>query len=252
MKNFKTESPSTRTHVKDDNVTSSMAQIPTIDRLLSLVPDAPDSVLNSLRSHPQLASQQDAHGYSLLHAATSYGHANLLKALVQDLQVDPNIVDEDGETCLFNVETTDMAKEVLALGVKIELKNTDGQTAAEKLDDEDEQPEVAAYLREIMNGSGDAAAQNGVANGSSTSEAANGLQAPPPLPNGVKINMGLMDQSEEGGEPDPEFRRRIEELAARPDFESEETQRELRELVSQAVTGFTADGQGPSTKRRIG
>ncbi|WPG99408.1 Hypothetical protein R9X50_00222200 [Acrodontium crateriforme] len=226
-----------------------MAQIPTIDRLLSLVPDAPDSVLNSLRSHPQLASQQDAHGYSLLHAATSYGHVNLLKALVEEFKVDQNIVDEDGETCLFNVETIDMAKEVLALGVKIDMKNTDGQTAAEKLDDEDEQPEVAAFLKEIIGGSGDAATQNGIANGSSTS---NGIDAPSPLPNGVRINMGLMDQSEEGGEPDPEFRRRIDELAARPDFESEETQRELRELVSQALTGFTGDGQGPSTKRRMG
>lgn len=225
-----------------------MDQTPSIDRLLNLVPDSPDSVLNNLRTHPQLASQQDAHGYSLLHAATSYGHANLLKALVNDFHVDPNITDEDNETCLFNVESVDMAKEVLALGVKIDAKNSDGQTAAEKLDDEDEQPVVAAYLRNIaggpMNGS---SSTDTLPNGNS-----NGLHAPSPLPNGVQINMGLMQQGDEGGEPDPEFRRRIEELAARPDFEGEETQRELRDLVSQAITGLNDEGQGPATRRRMG
>ena len=110
-----------------------MAQPPTIDRLLNLVPDAPDAVLTSLRAHPQLASQQDAHGYSLVHAATSYGHVGLLKALIQELNVLPNITDEDGETCLFNAETVEMANEVLALGVNIDVKNTDGQDGGREI-----------------------------------------------------------------------------------------------------------------------
>src|ERR1700761_4669216 len=128
------------------------AEEPTIDKLLQLVPDAPDSVLSQLRTWPHLASQQDAHGYSLLHAATSWESKNLLKALVEEFKVDPNIKDESEETCLFNAESVDFAKELLSLGVTIDACNNEGQTAADYLDDEDEAPQVAAYLREVMSG----------------------------------------------------------------------------------------------------
>ena len=241
-----------------------MAQPPTIDRLLTLAPDSPSVVLEKLRAHPDLASKQDAHGYSLVHAATSYGHLELLKALIQEFHVDPNITDEDDETALFNAESVEMAKELLELGVDSSLKNGEGQTAEEKLDDEDEQPLVAAYLREAAGTSNEEAAsilaQTGGAQASSTAQAGtlrqngdtNGVHPPPPLPSGVEINVGTMQQGEEGGEPDPEFRRRIEELAAREDFQGEETQRELRNLVSDALSGFTQEGQGPASRRRLG
>ena len=133
-----------------------MAQI-NIDRLLNLVPDSPSIVLTHLETHPHLASEQDGHGYSLVHAATSYDHLPLLRALISDYHVDPNITDEDGETALFNAETVEMARELLQLGVRLEAKNDEGQTAAEKLADEDEQPVVAAFLREAAeHGDGEA------------------------------------------------------------------------------------------------
>ena len=240
-----------------------MAQAPTIDRLLNQVPDSPDSVLTSLRSHPQLASRQDAHGYSLLHAATSYGQVDLLKALIHEYKVDVNLVDEDGETALFNAETVEVAKELVQLGVDTSKRNDDGQTAAEKLDDDDEQPMVAAYLREAAGQSAESAAstlaQTGGAAGSTVAQSgtlANGntntAHPPPPMPNGVQINMGTMQPGEEGDAPDPEFRRRIEELAARDDFQGEDGQRELRNLVTDAISGLTQEGQGPATRRRIG
>jgi len=78
------------------------------------------------------------------------------------------------------------------------------------------------------------------------------MHAPPPLPSGVQINVGTMSAGEEGEAPDPEFRRRIEELAAREDFGGEESQRELRDLVSDAVSGLTHEGQGPVSRRRLG
>lgn len=220
-------------------------------------------VLSSLRSYPQLASSQDSHGYSLLHAAASYGHEDLLRALIRDFNVNPSLKDEDGETCLFVAENVEIAKSLIELGVDTSVKNSEGQTAAETLADEDEQPAVATYLREAAaQPSGAAAsttAQTGPANGSDTArsgtvgeEDTNGVHPPPPLPNGVKINVGTMQQGEEGEEPDPEFRRRIEELAAREDFQTEEGQRELRNLITDAVTGLAADGQGPATRRRLG
>lgn len=237
-----------------------MNATPSIDRLLNLVPDSHQQVLDHLERNPELASQQDRHGYSLLHAATSYGQLDLAKKLIQEYHVDPNIRDEDGETALFNAEDVEFAKELLKLGVSLDATNSEGQTAAEKLDDEDEQPLVAAYLKDAAIEPAEAAAstlaQTGGANdtvaaASGTVSNGDGLNHPPALPNGVQVNVGTMRQDEAGDEPDPEFRRRIEELAARQDFEGEEGQRELRELITDAVTGLAGDGQGAATRRRV-
>lgn len=242
-----------------------MSQATTIDRLLNSVPDAPANVLQHLRARPDLASKQDSHGYSLLHAAASYGHSELLRALIEEFKVDPNLKDEDGETALFNVESVDMARELVQLGVAVDARNDDRQTAAEKLDDEDEQPLVAAFLRETAAhqpagiASSAAAHTAGVSDKTTASSdaldgtgGANGFHAPPPVPNGLDINLGTMQAGEVGEAPDPAFRRRIEELAARKDFHEEAGQRELRDLVSQAVSGITHDERGSATRRRIG
>lgn len=230
-----------------------MSQRPTIDLLLNLVPERPSTVIEQLQAHPELASKQDAHGYSLLHAAVSYGHKDLMKILVDTYHVDPNIKDEDEETCLFNAESIEFAHEALNLGVRLDAKNADGLTAAEKLDDEDEQPEIAAYLRRVAQGGEPAATQPSEEDtATSSSTQVNGTHPPPPLPDGVQVNVGTMAQDEVGDEPDPEFRRRIEELAAREDFEGEEGQRELRNLIQDAVSGMSSDGQGPAARRRLG
>ncbi|KAF2173219.1 hypothetical protein M409DRAFT_17165 [Zasmidium cellare ATCC 36951] len=239
-----------------------MAQAPTIDRVLNLAADSPDDVLTHLQSHPELASKTDAHGYNLVAAAASYGHDRLLKALINDYKVDPNIKDEDGETALFNVEEVRMAKELIELGTDLSLPNNEGQTAAEKLDDEDEQPAIAAFLREIAAGASAGGAstwtETAVENASptftehrpTTSTDANGTHPPPPLPNGLQLNVGTMSPGEAGDEPDPEFRRRIEELASHPDFQGEEGQRELRRLIQDAISGVTGESQAPASSRR--
>ena len=75
-----------------------------------LAADNSPELLPLLRSNPALASSQDEHGYSLVHAAASYNHLDLLRALVRDLHVDVNLKDEDDETALFVVETPEAAK----------------------------------------------------------------------------------------------------------------------------------------------
>lgn len=247
------ESVQTRSLSYSVSNNTTMSQPHTIDRLLNLVPDSPDTVLAHLREHPQLAGQQDSHGYSLLHAATSYGHIQLAHALIKDFNVPANICDEDDETALFNAETVEMAKELLVLGVSIDAKNGEGQTAAEKLDDEDEQPIVAAFLRQAAGGASVEEAASVVAqNGTNGTDNMDGAHAPPPLPGNVKVNVGTMDAGEAGEEPDPEIRRRIEELAARPDFQTEQGQAELRQLVTEIITGFNGqEGQGTATRRRV-
>ncbi|KAG9608201.1 hypothetical protein KCU84_g5384, partial [Aureobasidium melanogenum] len=234
-----------------------MAQ--TIDKLLNLAADKPDQVLQHLQTNPELASQQDRHGYSLLHAAASYNHPELIQTLLSTYSVNPNLVDEDDETCLFSVETVDMAKFLVEqCNVDTTHKNEEGQTAAEKFEQEGDFPEVAAYLASLVPGgaaasilaqTGNPSAEQAGAGTVAPGEDTNGAVPPPPLPHGVKIDLGTMAEDEVGEAPDPEFRRRIEELAARPDFQSEEVQQQLRELVQDALGGMR--GEDREVRQRL-
>ena len=96
------------------------------------------------------------------------------------------------------------------LHIDTEAKNNEGQTAREKIESEEDYPEVAEYLAGRVGGQ---------------------ISRPPPLPPNVKVNIGNEVVEEGGQEPDPEFRRRIEGLAARENFHTEEGQRELRDLI---------------------
>ncbi|KAK6004375.1 hypothetical protein QM012_008237 [Aureobasidium pullulans] len=234
-----------------------MAQ--TIDKLLNLAADKPDQVLQHLQTNPELASQQDRHGYSLLHAAASYNHPQLIQTLLSTYSVTPNLVDEDDETCLFSVETVEMARFLVEqCNVDTTHKNQEGQTAAEKFEQEGDFPEVAEYLASLVPGgaaasilaqTGNPTAQQAGAGTVAAGEETNGAVPPPPLPHGVKIDLGTMAEDEVGEAPDPEFRRRIEELAARPDFQSEEVQKELRELVQDALGGMR--GEDREVRQRL-
>ena len=216
---------------------------PTIDLLLNLIDTRPQSILTSLAQYPHLASARDAHGYSLVHAAASYNQLSVLRDLVQKYNADVNILDEDGETPLFATEKVDVAKCLVEeLGADSSIRNSEGQTAEDKIGEEEgEAHEVYQYLRSRRTGTEPAPA--GVIE-------TEGVHPPPPLPEGVKVNMGTMEE-DAAEAPDPEIRRRIEELAAREDYDSEEVQRQLRELVQDVVTGIGADDAGRSVRRRI-
>lgn len=209
--------------------------------------DNPVALLDLLRSNPSIASSQDESGYSLLHAAASYGHADLLRALVKEFNVDVNLLDEDGETCLFVTEHAKIARCLVEeLGVDVNKKNTDELTAVEKIETEDEFPQVAAYLREVVGGAPAPPAQ--------AVGPADVLNAPGPIPGSdLRVNIGTMTEEEATGgmsEPDPEFKRRIEELAAREDYYSEEVQNEVRELVKDAMAGSNIEAMERELRRR--
>ena len=123
------------------------------------------------------------------------------------------------------------------------ITNNDGLTAVEKIEEEGDFLEVAAYLRHISGGvmseAGDLAPMGD-------------RHHPPPLPPNVKVDVGAMSDQQINGEsqePDPEFKRRIEELAAKDDFHGEERQSELRALITDAVRGVTAEER--DTRRRM-
>jgi uncharacterized protein len=195
-----------------------------------LAADNDARLLPLLRANPSLASAQDDHGYSVMHAAASYNHLDLLRTLVNEFEVNVDLRDEDGETALFVAETVDCAKLLVEeFQADITIQNDEGKTAREKLVEEGDFPEVAVYLR--------VKELEALVNGARSEISTNGLQTPPPLPGGVSVNIGSIAPEEVGEVVDTEFRRRIEELAAREDFQSEEGQRQLRELVTEALRG---------------
>jgi hypothetical protein len=206
--------------------------------LASNTPSPDPRLLPLLRSKPELASEQDAHGYSLLHAAASYNHLDLLRTLVNEFKVDINLRDEDGETCLFVAETVEIAKCLVEeLIIDVDIQNSDGMTALQKFDYEEEYPDIAAYLRQ----------GNNDATGSTSANVA----AIPRLPPNVSINVNTetVPDTVDIQEPDPEFRRRIEELAANENFHTEQGQQELRGLITDAIRKNSGDDR--DVRRRV-
>lgn len=207
-----------------------------------LAADNPTALLDLLRENPAIASSQDEHGYSLVHAAASYNHLELLRALIREFNVDVNIRDEDEETPLFVVETVDAAKCLVEeLGADINLKGAEVITAAQKIEGEGDYPEVAEYLKSVKSHrTADAVAKAQAESGAAPAETGTDTAAPPinlpPVPEGLAVTLGTMDQAEEvPPEIDPEFKRRIEQLAEREDFHTPEGQAELRRLVEDAI-----------------
>lgn len=209
-----------------------------------LAADNPLALLALLRSNPHIASCQDEHGYSLLHAAASYGHIDLLRALVKEFNVNVNLIDEDGETCLFVTETPNIAKCLVEeLGVDIKRKNDEGLIALETIENDGSFPEVAEYLRTIIGGSS-----------SSVPSVNDALNPAPPLPPNIQVNVGTMSEQEARAgstEVDPEFKRRIDELASREDFHSEAAQSQLRALVMDAIGSANIETQDRDVRRRV-
>lgn len=191
-----------------------------------LAADNSPALLPLLRENPALASGQDEHGYSLVHAAASYEHLDLLRTLVREFNVDVNLRDEDSETALFVVETVAAAKVLVEeLDIDVTAKNAEGQTAMQKILEEADYPDVAEYLKGVES--------KGQANGEPSGHVAEQL---PPAPDGLAVTMGTMPAPEDQElEVDPEFRRRIEELAGRDDIGTEEGQAALRQLVQDAL-----------------
>lgn len=190
-----------------------------------LAADNHPSLLPILRSNPVLASQQDEHGYSLIHAAASYNYLDLLRILLSEFNVNVNLRDEDNETALFVVETVEAAKVLVEeFHIDVSAKNSDGLTAREKIIEEAEYPTVGDYLQSIESGR----STNGI-DGAHSNEL-------PAVPDGMTVTMSTMTPGEENEvEIDPEFRRRIEQLSEREDFHTESGQAELRQLVQDAI-----------------
>ncbi|KAH9216752.1 hypothetical protein DL95DRAFT_114914 [Leptodontidium sp. 2 PMI_412] len=220
--------------------------------LLLLAADNPAKVLQHLQEDPSNASTQDEHGYSLVHAAASYSHLELLRAVVNAYHVDVNIKDEDGETALFGIETVEVAKILVEeLHADITVRGESGQSARERIAEDGDFPEVAVYLRmrelqDQVNSTSEVG--TGTTSQISPAQTDNRIHPPAPLPEGMSVDFGTMAPEDAGELLDPEFKRRIDELAARDDFNEEEGQEALRKLVKEALGGKV--GEERNSRRR--
>jgi hypothetical protein len=96
----------------------------------------------------------DSNGYTPLHAAASYAHTDLLRYLVQK-GGNVNIQDNDGDTPLHHVEDLKTAKLLIELGADWKIRNLEGHTAKEMIEEDGEFLDVAQYLRSLIHGSDD-------------------------------------------------------------------------------------------------
>ncbi|PWW76016.1 ankyrin [Tuber magnatum] len=193
------------------------------------------SVARFLSQDPTSVNSRDGNGYTPIHAAVSYNHIPLLRSLVRTHGGDVNVQDNEGDTPLFVAETVEVTRVLVEeLGADVGHRNGLGLTAADTIEEDGQFPLVAAYLR----GLGAAA----VAAGEDEEGGEGGATTYPKPPPGVSVDLSAAEDVSETLPPvDDALRRRIEELAAREDFNSEETQRELRSLVTRAVYDHVVD-----------
>ncbi|EEQ41707.1 putative ankyrin repeat-containing protein [Clavispora lusitaniae] len=171
-------------------------------------------VLEHIRSGNFSANSKDPNGYTPLHAAASYGHRDLLKLLVEN-GGDINIQDNEGDTPLHHTEDVATATFMVEqLGANHKIKNAEGQTPADFVQEEDEFPELAQYLRSLAH---DAPAESAVLDSLPS----------PGIVDGHQIRYTMEDDQ---GEMDEERRKKLEAIV-----NSENPEEALRDLVTSAV-----------------
>ncbi|KAJ9107357.1 hypothetical protein QFC21_000807 [Naganishia friedmannii] len=106
-----------------------------------------ERVKELIEVHGMSPNVEDENTYTPMHAAASYAHLDLLEYLISK-GGDINHPDSDGETPLFTVESVEVAKWMIERGAKIDVKNHEGETAAETLFEDN--PEVAMYIQSLV------------------------------------------------------------------------------------------------------
>lgn len=167
---------------------------------------------------------KDENGYTPVHAAASYGHMDLLRYLIGK-GGDINVTDEDGDSALHTVEELEVAKQLVEeFKADYKLKNTEGQTPFEKLQEEDEFPELIHYLAGLQ-----------------------GIVLDTPV--GTTDDKEMPDvkysfETEADTEADPEKKKQIEEI-----MKSDNPEAGLQEFLRNAINEQQAE-QGDDKRRK--
>ncbi|CCG25981.1 hypothetical protein CORT_0C06080 [Candida orthopsilosis Co 90-125] len=197
------------------------------------------------------ANAKDPNGYTPIHAAAAYGHHDLIDYLVQH-GGNINIQDNEGDTPLHHVEDVSTAKLLVEkYNADYKIKNNDGLIAANFIEEEDEFPEVATFLKSLIHDKPEDVS-NEVTHANEFLES---LPRPGTV-DGREIKYSLQTEQQQQGDEDlsPEEleqrRKKIEEI-----LKSENPEEGLRELITNAVHDGLEQRQQdneeePSSKRR--
>ena len=197
-------------------------------------------------------NSKDPNGYTPIHAAASYGHINLLQYLI-DNGGDINIQDNEGDTPLHHVEDVKSAKYLIEnLHADYKVKNNDGLTAQQYIEEDDDFPEVAEYLKTLAHDKPSVNEEDVKAN-----DFVESLPQPGTI-DGHEIRYTLENEATQEGDEQlspeelEERRKKIQAI-----LESENPEEALRDLVRNAVhEGLSqykqseSNEEEPSNKRR--
>lgn len=202
-----------------------------------------DVVKSYVESGNFSADCKDPNGYTPIHAAASYGHTDLLKYLVSSKGGNVNVQDNEGDTPLHHVEDVKTAQFLVEeLKADPKIKNADGLTPAQYIEEDDEFPDVVTYLQTLTHdvGAGD----------SETNEFINSLPAPGTI-DGHEIRYTMENGEEQESVSEEELQKRREKIQAILDGDNpEEALRELvRNAVQEGMSQFTEQNE-PTTKKR--
>lgn len=196
-----------------------------------------EAVLHHLDSGAFTPNSKDPNGYTPLHAAASYGNIELLKLLVSR-GGDINIQDAEGDTPLHYTEDMKTARFMVEeLKADYRIKNEEGHTAYEHIEEEDEFPELARYLKSLLHDLAEEAQQL-----DHQTQSENALKALPEAgeSNGHKIRYTMEDEQMPMSD---EKRKQLEAIV-----NSENPEEALRELVTSAVRDGLANYKDPEER----
>lgn len=195
--------------------------------------DNTEAVLHHLDSGAFTPNSKDPNGYTPIHAAASYGHIELLKLLVSR-GGDINVQDTEGDTPLHYTEDLGTAKLMVEeLKADYRIKNQEGHTACEHIEEEDEFPEVAQYLRSLL---------HDLADEGQKPKPSSGLDSFADVGESTGHNIRYTMEEEQTPMSD-EKRKQLEAIV-----NSENPEEALRELVTSAVRDGLANYKDPQER----
>ncbi|KAF8639413.1 hypothetical protein AX17_001504 [Amanita inopinata Kibby_2008] len=180
--------------------------------------------------HTTSPNVPDENTYTPIHAAASYGHLHVLDYLISK-GGDVNITDDDGDTPLYTVESTETARFLIDHGAAIDHRNNDGISPIEHL--QEEFPAVASYLQSL-------------ASSSMQSTISESLTDPSQHQQDVvseELTIQLMAS--------------VQDILQRAEAEGRDPEEELRQVIGRAVldgvaTGFDMTTRGDNERRAGG
>lgn len=186
-------------------------------------------------------NDRDGNGYTCMHAAASYGHTDLLRYLVNECNGDINIQDTDGDTPLHVVEDLKTAKVIVGeLKANYKIKNSEGQTALAKLQQDAEEDEEFAHLDVIeylQTLSPETASSN--SNGESSSGLVESVELPVPESSAFPLRYSYEAEIPEAINEDQ--RQKLEHI-----IHSDNPEAGLREFVQEIVHNQLTGGDSES------